>query len=372
MGISLVIATAESASSRGGIAKRCARDITRFSGTALRRQARHARHRPVCGKNVRRCASFAAAGSRAKIPLHFARSDADPRSGATIQGVKHAAQAHAAVRIRVRRRAGDGADARAQPYPNKPIRMIVPFPPGGPIDTMARLTGQRHDRRRRPAGRGREPPRRRLHHRLARRSRRAEPDGYTLLFGSSGSLAVAPSLYMNAGYRSAEEFHAGRRASRCCRMSWWWPERAGQDRRRVRRLRQGQSRQAQLRRRARHAAALCSARCSSPGPSSTSPYVPYQGAAPSVTDLIGGPHALHHRRPADPDAADQGRASCARSRSTRAERWPSCRTCRRWWRAAIRISRSTPGPAWWRRPARRSRSSRGSTPRSTTGLKSPR
>jgi tripartite-type tricarboxylate transporter receptor subunit TctC len=86
--------------------------------------------------------------------------------------------------------------AAAQTYPSRPIKMIVPFPPGGPIDTMARLLGQQLTQRfaqqvvidNRP-GAGSM---------LGTKAvAAAEPDGYTLLFGSSGSLAVAPALYAN-------------------------------------------------------------------------------------------------------------------------------------------------------------------------------
>jgi tripartite-type tricarboxylate transporter receptor subunit TctC len=86
--------------------------------------------------------------------------------------------------------------ATAQTYPTRPIRMIVPYPPAGPIDTMARLLGQQLSARfgqqvvtdNRP-GAGSMLG--------TKAAASAEPDGYTLLFGSSGSLAVAPALYSN-------------------------------------------------------------------------------------------------------------------------------------------------------------------------------
>src|SRR5215470_3433424 len=84
--------------------------------------------------------------------------------------------------------------AAAQTYPTRPIRMIVPFPPGGPIDTMGRMVandlsvrlGQQVIVDNRP-GAGSTLG--------TKNAAAAEPDGYTLLFGSSGSLAVAPALY---------------------------------------------------------------------------------------------------------------------------------------------------------------------------------
>ena len=86
--------------------------------------------------------------------------------------------------------------AAAQTYPTRPIKMIVPYPPAGPIDTMARLLGQQLSLRfaqqvvieNRP-GAGSILG--------TKAAAGAEPDGYTLLFGSSGSLAVSPALYSN-------------------------------------------------------------------------------------------------------------------------------------------------------------------------------
>jgi len=84
--------------------------------------------------------------------------------------------------------------AAAQSYPDRPIKMIVPFPPGGPIDTMGRLVAQNLS-----AVLGQQVV---IDNRPGAGSTigtkavaTADPDGYTLLFGSSGSLAVAPALY---------------------------------------------------------------------------------------------------------------------------------------------------------------------------------
>jgi len=80
-----------------------------------------------------------------------------------------------------------------QGYPNRPIRIIVPFPPGGPIDTMARLVCEELSESvgkvvvENRAGGGSTI--------ATKYVAGAPPDGYTLMFGSSGSLAVAPALY---------------------------------------------------------------------------------------------------------------------------------------------------------------------------------
>jgi tripartite-type tricarboxylate transporter receptor subunit TctC len=89
--------------------------------------------------------------------------------------------------------------AMAQSYPNRPIKMILPFPPGGPIDTMGRLIAQRMS-----TGLGQNVI---IENRAGggssigmRAVASADPDGYTLLFASSGPLAITPALYKNLDY----------------------------------------------------------------------------------------------------------------------------------------------------------------------------
>ncbi len=86
------------------------------------------------------------------------------------------------------------APACAQDYPVHPIRILVPYPPGGPADTVARVTTQ---------GLGAELGTNVIIEnlpgaggRLATKDvTRAEPDGYTLLLGSSNEYAIRPALY---------------------------------------------------------------------------------------------------------------------------------------------------------------------------------
>ena len=97
--------------------------------------------------------------------------------------------------------------ARAQAYPSKVIKMIVPAGPGGPTDLLARLIAERMssplaqaviiDNR---GGAGGAI--------AARAVAAAEPDGYTLLFGNTATLANIPAVSKSAGYDPRRNFAA--------------------------------------------------------------------------------------------------------------------------------------------------------------------
>ncbi len=97
------------------------------------------------------------------------------------------------------------APAPAQEFPARPIRMVVPYAPGGNVDISARtvgpvlieLLGQQIVVDNRPGGGGNVG---------AALVAKAPADGYTLLVGSSGPLSINPVVYKEMPYDSVKDF----------------------------------------------------------------------------------------------------------------------------------------------------------------------
>lgn len=97
------------------------------------------------------------------------------------------------------------APAAAQQFPNKPIRFIVPYTPGGGTDLVARTIGQKlTDAWRqqiiidnRPGAQGNVG---------TAAGARAAADGYTIVLGYVGALCINPFLYSNAGFDPNVDF----------------------------------------------------------------------------------------------------------------------------------------------------------------------
>jgi tripartite-type tricarboxylate transporter receptor subunit TctC len=93
----------------------------------------------------------------------------------------------------------------ADVYPAKALRLIVPFPPGGPADALARLVGDKLSASlgkavvvdNRPGAGGN------IGMELGARS---APDGYTLVLAPAGNLTVNPFLYRNVPYDVSRDF----------------------------------------------------------------------------------------------------------------------------------------------------------------------
>ena len=122
------------------------------------------------------------------------RRTADPQRRLLIQALASAATGLALP-----------AQAQAQAYPSKPIRLVVPFPPGGPTDIVARpfaqllseLAGQQVvvDNR---GGAGGSIG--------ADAVAKSLPDGYSLLMGTVGTHAINPALYRKLPYDPTRDF----------------------------------------------------------------------------------------------------------------------------------------------------------------------
>jgi tripartite-type tricarboxylate transporter receptor subunit TctC len=95
--------------------------------------------------------------------------------------------------------------AEAQDFPNRTITLVIPFAPGGInsivgrviADKMSQLLGQSIVVDNRPGAGGTVG---------TKYVAKCDPDGYTLLLGYTGTLAIGPSLYRNVGYDPRKDF----------------------------------------------------------------------------------------------------------------------------------------------------------------------
>jgi len=90
-------------------------------------------------------------------------------------------------------------------YPTKPVRIVVPFPPGGPADSLARIVGDKLGQslgqpfviENKPGAGGNIG---------MEQGAKAAPDGYTLTLAPAGNLTIAPSLYSKLPYDPAKDY----------------------------------------------------------------------------------------------------------------------------------------------------------------------
>jgi tripartite-type tricarboxylate transporter receptor subunit TctC len=98
------------------------------------------------------------------------------------------------------------APVAAQAYPNRPITLVIPLPPGGTNDMMARAVADKLS-----AALGQQVV---IENRAAggsgtvgtRQVAKSTPDGYTLLLGYTSTLATGPSMNRNVGYDPRKDF----------------------------------------------------------------------------------------------------------------------------------------------------------------------
>lgn len=97
------------------------------------------------------------------------------------------------------------ASAQEAAYPSKPVRIIVPYAPGGASDALARTVGQKLSEVwgqpvivENKAGAG--------GHIGAELAAKSQPDGYTLLLAAAGFMAVSPSMYKTLPYDTLRDF----------------------------------------------------------------------------------------------------------------------------------------------------------------------
>jgi tripartite-type tricarboxylate transporter receptor subunit TctC len=179
-------------------------------------------------------------------------------------------------------------------FPEKPVRFIVPFPPGGGTDALARILGARLGElwgqqviiENRAGAQGNIG---------TAAGARAAPDGYTMTFAHQGALVINPHLYKDPGYDTLKDFAAVARTTEMAFVAVAHPSVPAANLR-------------ELASYAKQNPGKLTFASTSAGPHIVGElfkqatgtdlvHVPYKGAGPAINDLLGGQVALMFSNP---------------------------------------------------------------------------
>ena len=179
-------------------------------------------------------------------------------------------------------------------FPDKPVRFIVPFPPGGGTDALARilgaklaeLWGQQVVIDNRAGAQGNIG---------TAAGAKAPPDGYTITFAHQGALVINPHMYRDTGYDTLKDFAAVARTTEMAFIAVAHPSVPARD-------------LAELAQYARQNPGKLAFASTSAGPHIVGElfklatgtnllHVPYKGGGPAITDLLGGQVQLMFANP---------------------------------------------------------------------------
>ncbi len=223
----------------------------------------------------------------------------------------------------------------AQTYPNRPVKIVIPFAPGGPTEFILRLIADRLQARlgqpfvveNRPGGAGGTVG--------AKSVAIAEPDGYTLLFSSPGPLVTAAAIYKNLDYDPIKSFAPIAMVIYSPQMLVVhpalpvnsWPELVAYAKANPKKVTFASSGYGTQPHMLGEMLKLLTG--------IDIVHVPYRGAGQSVGDLVAGQVQMIFETFADPAAAHRGRQAAAARRRGRGALAVICPRCRPPSRAAI-------------------------------------
>jgi tripartite-type tricarboxylate transporter receptor subunit TctC len=178
-----------------------------------------------------------------------------------------------------------GAVVAQERFPEKPVRFIVPFPPGGGTDALARILGAKLGEQwgqqviidNRAGAQGNIG---------TAAGAKAAPDGYTITFAHQGALVINPHLYKDPGYDTLRDFAAVARTTEMAFIAVAHPSVPAANLR-------------ELAQYARQNPGKLTFASTSAGPHIVGElfkqatgtdlvHVPYKGAGPAINDLLGG------------------------------------------------------------------------------------